>query len=460
MVTITDLASFHGDQLDRQAPDLAVLDAYLEGCQPAAFLSPESRKALGDRLRVLSVNFPRLVVASVAERLNLAGFRTEDPAVGADLWRVMKRNRMVDGAATAHYEALALGRAFVIVWAGRTPETPLVTVESARQVSVKIDPATGEVTSAAKRWVDGDRAFMTLFLADRIIKLRSKETLNVGAPMPQEWEIREELSNPLGVVPVVPFINRGRLLDVQGRSEMTDVLGLADAVNKIVSDMMVTSEFYARPRRWATGLEIMEDEDGNPINPFTEGPERVWQSESPETRYGQFDGARLDGYADALATLTQQIGALSGLPPHYLGLHGDQPASADAIRSAEASLVSTARARMRTFGDSWATVARLIYAVQKGVDPEALADVEAVWDDPETRTPAQAADAATKLRAVGVALTTVQAITLGWTPEQIEADRIARRAEALDASMTELTSILPTPRPAAEPVEVVTEAAS
>ncbi len=103
MVTFTDLAVSHGTQLDQQSTDLAVLDGYLEGSQPAAFLSPESRKALGDRFRLLSVNFPRLVVGSVAERLALAGFRTEDPAIGADLWRVMKRNRMVDGAATAHY---------------------------------------------------------------------------------------------------------------------------------------------------------------------------------------------------------------------------------------------------------------------------------------------------------------------------------------------------------------------
>lgn len=449
MVTPTDLAVSFSEQLDAQAPGLSTLDTYLEGVQPAAYLSPESRKALGDRLRILSVNFPRLVVASIAERLRLEGFRTEDPAVGADLYRVMKRNRMIDGAAACHFEALALGRSFVIVWAGRTPETPTVTVESPRQVAVRLDPATGEVTSAAKRWVDGDRAYLTLFLPDRIVKMRSTETIAPGAPTPNDWTVTEELPNPLGVVPVVPFINRGRLLDVYGRSEMTDVMPLSDAVNKLTSDMMVTSEFYARPRRWATGLEIVEDEDGNPINPFTEGAERVWQSESPETTYGQFAQANLDGYSDALATITQQIGALTGLPPHYLGLHGDQPASADAIRSAEASLVSTARARMRTFGDAWADVARLVYAVQKGVDPEAL-EVEAVWGDPETRTPAQSADAATKLRSMGVALATVQDVTLGWTPEQIEADRKARRAEALDASMTDLTSLLPNRPTAAE----------
>ncbi|MFQ1002537.1 phage portal protein [Modestobacter sp. SSW1-42] len=454
-MSITDLALEFSRAIDAEASDLDILDSYLAGNQPAAFLSAESRKALGDRFRALSVNFPRLACSSISERMRLEGFRTADPAVGENLFRIMKRNKMVDGASAAHFEALALGRAFVIVWAGRTADTPLVTVESARQVTVRVNPATGEVMSGAKRWVLGDRAYMTIFEPSRITRLVSKDTISAGQPMPTEWVVRETLKNPLGVVPIVRFTNAGRLGDVLGRSEATDILGLTDAVNKLVSDMLVTSEYYARPRRWATGLEVQEDEDGEAINPFEEGPARVWQSEDPETKFGQFDQAKLDGYADALATLTQSIGALSGLPPHYLGLHGDQPASADAIRSAEASLVSTARARMRTFGDAWAEVAQLILAVLTGADP-ATFEVEAIWGDPETRTPAQAADAAAKLRGIGVALSTVQGLTLGWTPEQIAADRIARRAEALDSSMTELTAILPTPRQPAETPEGVT----
>src|SRR5699024_5378356 len=98
----------------------------------------------------------------------------------------------------------------------------------------------------------------------------------------------------------------------------------------------VTSEYFARPRRWATGLEIEEDDDGRPIDPF--GDSRLLQSEDPETKFGQLDPARLDGYNDLSAMLTQHIGALTGLPPHYLGLHGDQPANADSVRAAESQL--------------------------------------------------------------------------------------------------------------------------
>ena len=191
-----------------------------------------------------------------------------------------------------------------------------------------------------------------------------------------------------------------------------------------------------------TGLEVIEDEDGNVVNPFASEAGRIWQSEDPETKFGQFDAARLDGYADALATLTQQIGALAGLPPHYLGLHGDQPASADAIRSSEASLVATCIARQRTFGAAWAEVARLVIAVRDGVDPASV-DVETVWANAETRTPAQAADAASKLAQIGVPLTFLMDTTLGFSPEQIERMRQLRRSDALDSAGVNLADVLP-----------------
>ena len=430
------------DKLDETYPKLVQLDTYWHGQQPAAFLAPTSREALGDRLKVLAVNFPRLAVTALAERLQITGFRTDGPDAEPDdeLWRQWRRNGMEDASAQAHVDALVYGRSFVIVWADKSGN-PVVTVESPRQVAVLRDPATRQVTAALKRWIVNGKGHAVLYEPDKITRLVSDANVVDPAAMPStSWSTSETIRNPLGVVPVVPVVNRGRLLDVDGASEMADVLDLADALNKLVADMMVTSEFYARPRRWATGLEIAEDDEGNPVKPFSAALDDVWQSEAPETKFGQFDPARLDGYADAAALLTQQIGALTGLPPHYLGLHGDQPASADAIRSAEASLVARAYALHRTFGTAWADVARLMLAVSDGSDPAVL-DVETVWANPETRTPAQAADAAAKLAGIGVPLSVVLADTLGMSPAQIDRVRQARRGDALDAAGVDLKSI-------------------
>ncbi|MDR1513172.1 MAG: phage portal protein [Propionibacteriaceae bacterium] len=419
------------EKLDTDGPRLAALDRYWSGTQPAAWLSPDSREALGDRLKVLAVNFPRLAVESLAQRLQVTGFRLDGPDSEPDaaLWRLWRRNGMADASAQAHVDALVYGRSFVVVWADRDG-APLVTVESPSQVAVLRDPATRRVVAALKRWADDRRGHAVLYEPDKITRYESASTVDGPASVPaSSWRRAEAIRNPLGVVPVVPVVNRGRLLEVDGESEMADVLDLTDALAKLETDMLVTSEFFARPRRWATGLEVKEDDDGNPVRPFSPALDDVWQSESPETRFGQFDPARLDGYSDAIATITQQIGALTGLPPHYLGLHGDQPASADAIRSAEASLVARCCQLQRCFGQAWADVARLVLAVRDGSDPRA-SDVETVWANPETRTPAQAADAALKLRGIGVPLEVVMADTLGMTPAQIERVRQATTNQA------------------------------
>ena len=156
-----------------------------------------------------------------------------------------------------------------------------------------------------------------------------------------------------------------------------------------------------------------------------------------------------------MATFTQMIGALSSLPPHYLGLNGDQPPSADSIRSAEASLVSRAGALQRTFGRSWALVAALMHAVMTQADPLSV-QVGTLWASAETRTPAQQTDAAHKLVDMGVPLTVALSKGLDWSPEEVRGVRKALRADALDRMAVDLEEMLkasaPEEVPAAEEV--------
>ncbi|UXN30690.1 phage portal protein [Glutamicibacter sp. M10] len=407
------------EKLDSTAPELSKLDSYWDGTQPAAYLSKDARDALGTTLTGLSVNFPKLAVTSLAERLEVRGFREAGSSEATDtgLWSTWRRCYMLDASAQAHMDALVYGRSFVIVWANENG--PLVTVESPKQVAVKHDPATRTVIAAFKRWATDGQAQGVLYEADKITRLVSSSNVVDGSGFPSTgWQTVEVIPNPFSVVPVVPLVNRGRLLDLDGISEMTDILGLTDALNKLLSDSLVSSEFYARPRRWATGLELQEDEDGNVIQPFSNEANKVWVSESEGTKFGQFDGARLDGYSDLIATVTNQIGALSGLPPHYIGINSSQPPSADAIRSAEASLVSKANSLQRTFGQAWANVAALIKSAETGEDPLGY-DFEPVWASEETRTTAQATDAAVKLHSIGVPLPAILSEALGWTPEQV-----------------------------------------
>jgi hypothetical protein len=177
------------------------------------------------------------------------------------------------------------------------------------------------------------------------------------------------IDNPLGRPPVAALINGDGVLDSLGVSEMADVLDLSEALNKVTADMMVTSEFYARPRRWATGLEVPVDDDGEPINPFASDADRTWIAEPAEAKFGQFAAADLGSYEAATRVIMQGIMAVSGLPAHYVGVLHDNPTSADSERAAEAALTARAESKQRPFGRGWEDTAANVVAIREGIDP-------------------------------------------------------------------------------------------
>ncbi|WP_168704971.1 phage portal protein [Gordonia paraffinivorans] len=424
----TELLTALLQKVDEPAARFATLDRYYTGTQQLAFLSPDARKALGDRFGRLASNLPRLAVTSLAERLRVTGF------VGADVWDDWLRNDLDQESGIAHREALLLGSSYVIVWADATGR-PKVTVESAKQVAVLTDPGTRRITAAVKRWETPTTTEAAVFLADQVIRLRAQQT---GATT-NGFKVVETLDNPLGVPPVVRLKNSDRLLD-DGVSEIDDLRPLVDALNKLLTDMLVTSEYVGRPRRWATGIELEEDADGNAVNPIPEG-NRAMISENESAKFGQLEAAGLDGYKNAVDVLLGQIMAVSALPAHYIGQLSDTPASADALRAAEASLTARAEARQAAFGRAWEDVARLIVGVRDGVDPQQV-DVRVQWADASTRSIAQEADAVTKLYAAGLLPASYALKRLGYSDSEIEEIAAARRGDALNSMAVDLGKLV------------------
>lgn len=416
--------------LDERPALLGGLRQAWRGERPAAYLSAESRRALDDRLGRLGVNYPRLAVEALADRMRLAGVELGDRPV----WETFTRAGGRELAELVHTDRLLYGSAYVTVWATEQGR-PTLTGDSPFDMAHAADPATGAVRWAVRRWrVDPETVAVAVMTAEHVVEYRASSGADTLPPT--AYRRHRGVDNPLAVVPVVPFVRRSSLADpVTGSSAVADLLDLTDAAAKVLGDALVTSEYYARPRRWATGLEIEEDENGHPVDPFGTG--RFLQSEDPETKFGQLDGLRLDGYGDLLATISQSVGALSGLPPHYLGLHGDQPASADGIRAAEAQLVARAETEKSRTADEWGRVAVLLDAVARGVpvDPELDGRAVVTWSPSETSTPAMDADAAAKLRGIGLPLAAVLGDTLHYAPDRVrELVELARDESVLGAA--------------------------
>lgn len=94
--------------LDAPVGRYKMLDAYWYGRQPLAFIAPEQRKLLGDRMGRLVANIPRLTVLSIAERLKVQSFD------GVDISQEWEANDMPQHSGTLFKEALLLGAAYVL----------------------------------------------------------------------------------------------------------------------------------------------------------------------------------------------------------------------------------------------------------------------------------------------------------------------------------------------------------
>lgn len=423
------------ERIEQRTHALGGLRKHWQGRPDTAFMSEASRDALDDRLGRLSINFPRLLVTSYVDRMNLTGWKGEDGNPDSAAWARHRAAGLVARSELLHTDRLMYGAAYVTVWP--EPSGPAVVLDNPFSMTVDEDPLTGTVRRAVRTWKHRGRQHALVIEADTITRWRcdapelgsAGEWRVVGRPMDSAFSAD-------GLVPVVPFIRRMSTDDHDGTSVAADILDLTDAENKLMADAMVTSESYARPRRWATGLEIQEDDEGREIDPFAKG--RSLQSEDPETKFGQFDPARLDSYADMSATITQMVGAMTGLPAHYLGLHGDQPAAAEGVRAAEAQLTSRVFSELRAMDAPWSRVAGLL-ALAGDRDLIRPPLLEPVWASPEIRTPGQASDAAAKLHGIGVPLRSLLTNTMGWTPDQVDAALDARRGDLVDRAAANIT---------------------
>lgn len=395
---------------DAEKPELEALDRYYEGTQPLTYMHPEILREVADRIRPVVIAWPQLVVDSVEERLDVEGFRLPDAdKTDADLWRVWQYNSLDETSQLGHLDALVMRRSYACVGTNEDDaDTPLVTVESPLEVFADHDPRTRKVRAALRRVAEEDsiarvnERYATLYLPDRTVWYR----WNGG------WEEEDRDEHKLGEVPVVPLVNRGRLRSTRrpgsgsactqyGRSELAPVLPLADAANKLATDMMVAGEFVAIPLRGLFGIgpDDLEDEKGNKLTALQAIMGRLLTipDDTGTAKHFEFASAQLANFHNAIDSLAQIVAAVAGLPPHYIGISTDNPASADAIRSAESRLVKRAERKQRAFGGSWEQVMRLVRRFQTGEWDPRLLQLETEWRDASTPTVAQKADAAIKL---------------------------------------------------------------
>lgn len=433
------------EKIDTQLPRLDRLDCYYRGRQRLAAvglsLPPEM-----DRLQTV-INWPALAVDSLEERLDVEGFQLGgDVSADERLWDWWQANDLDEESSLAHLDALVFGRTYVTVTRGESDDDPpVITVESARTMAVEIDPATRKISAAARvfeRDDTGQPAGAVLYLPGKNATWRRTNGV---------WRATSADRFALNEVAVVPLINRARLARRQGATEMRDVMGLTDAACRSLTNLQAAQELLAVPQRYVLGAtqEDFVDQNGQPIPAWEAYIGRFLALGNQDAKVGQLPGSDLRNFTEVMNHYAKLVASVTGLPPHFLGMSTDNPASADAIRSSEARLVKRAERRGRAFGEGWERVMRLALRFV-GDDDAAARRLETVWRDPSTPTYAAKADAVVKLFQAGIIPQEAAWEQMGFSPEYrrhlrslSSSDPAARYLEILQASGQEPEQIPP-----------------
>ena len=377
--------------------------------------------AVPEDLEVLMpvVGWPAKTVNVVASRLHVEGFTVPGEASSStELARIFDENCMGVGARQAHTAALRDGCAFVAVTEGDTTvgEPPaVVSTYTAIDASGTWSPRRHALDNALT--IDVRNPFGAVMQTTWWTPTRQVRILReaVGAP----WAA-EDLPHAFGRVPVVVLAYSPVPGRPFGTSRITrPVMRLTDHAARTLLRSEITAEFFSAPQRYLLGadMEAFEDEDGN-LKPGwetvigyllvasrpTDDNDKVSEN-NPVA--GQFPQASTEPHAAELRAVATMFAGETSIPVSYLGIVQDNPASADAIKAAEADLVAVAEDAQNDFEAAWAQVAVLAAMASRaaqGRDPDVsdLAGLRTVWRDASTPTRAAQAQSVMGLVSAGV----------------------------------------------------------
>jgi hypothetical protein len=378
----------------------AKYERYYNGVHELSFATEKFVNAFGSQFREFAMNLCPAVCDAVKDKLKITGFGVELGASNATdhaalIWDA---NRMALRSGEVHKEALKNGDAYAIVWPdaeGRATIFP----NSGASISVEYDEESpGRIISAAKFWRTADKhTRVNLYFPDRIEKYVSAKPGETFLPEAGEFipavsraidrdqsDLKFEtpldrhiVNNPFGRVPVFHFANNadvGRF----GRSELEDAIPIQDGLNKSILDMLVAMEFSAFRQRWVAGIEVQTDADGKAIPPFKSGVDRLWVATDPNSKFGDFEAAKLDQFLKVKDSFRIDIASVTGTPLHYLMPHMRGQPSGETLKRSETRFLAKVRDRQSSFGQTWAELMEFALRIE-GANGIRL---RTNWEDP------------------------------------------------------------------------------
>ena len=410
-------------------PDDQRFDRYYEGTQRLAHIGlavpPELRKF------ETVLNWCRTVVDSVSDRMRMKAFYLPGEQQASEALRESWDYNNLDSESIAHHqEMLILGRGFVSVGANEEdPEFPLIQVENPRELAVDIDHRHRRLRAAVRVMpsendAPGTPSNAVLYLPDSTMRLKRDQG---------RWVVEDRDDHGLGRVPLVMFLNRRRVGQWTGVSEMVDAIPLVDAAARSLTNLQLAGETHSVPQKYVLGMSKGDfvDADGKPIPAWEAYFNAIWANQNKDAKVGQFAASDLSNFHNTVDHYASKLAGLYGLPARYVGITSVNPAAEGAIRAEEARLILNVEKKAALAGDGWGWVMGLVERFRTG-EWVSGSRIKTDWFDAGTPTYAQRADALTKMYNSGQGILSREGVweELGWSEARMERERSRFEAEA------------------------------
>ena len=410
-------------------PDDQRFDRYYEGTQRLAHIGlavpPELRKF------ETVLNWCRTVVDSVSDRMRMKAFYLPGEDRASEALRESWDYNNLDSESIAHHqEMLILGRGFVSVGANEEdPEFPLIQVENPRELAVDIDHRHRRLRAAVRVMpsendAPGTPSNAVLYLPDSTMRLKRHQG---------RWVVEDRDDHGLGRVPLVMFLNRRRVGQWTGVSEMVDAIPLVDAAARSLTNLQLAGETHSVPQKYVLGMSKGDfvDADGKPIPAWEAYFNAIWANQNKDAKVGQFAASDLSNFHNTVDHYASKLAGLYGLPARYVGITSVNPAAEGAIRAEEARLILNVEKKAALAGDGWGWVMGLVERFRTG-EWVSGSRIKTDWFDAGTPTYAQRADALTKMYNSGQGILSREGVwkELGWSEARMERERSRFEAEA------------------------------
>lgn len=356
---------------------------YLAGDHDLPYMPRKAKKEYAELAKLATTNWTPLLSDTFAKGLFVDGYRPVKQEDNAKAWDYWQKNGLAARQSIAHRGALDYGTSYVLVLPGKAGEDapavpfirPLDPLRTAAWYADEDDefPEVGFRDKGAS--ADGTR-IAEIFDAVNVY------TFTKATGDDAVWKLTTTEKHGLGVCPFVRFRDR---LAGEATGIIRPIIPLQDRVNLIVFATLIAIQYASFRQRWATGLAIPEDEDGNPVEPFQAAVDRLWIAEDETARFGDFAQTELSGHHAAYDSAVATLAAISQINPNIL-TGSIENVSAEALAALQDTTQRKLGEYKTLFGESWELVFRL--AARAAGDDAAADDASAEvrWRDMEAQS--------------------------------------------------------------------------